>query len=113
MFGFKIARVDAVERRQIAMDIEREPMERDSPLDRDADGRYFPALNPDAREALDPAGIEIEFIERRDQRVLDQAQVADGRKFSAIEIDDRISDQLSRAVIGDISSSLDDMVRVR
>src|SRR6202011_505223 len=72
----------------------------------DADGRDLSVADPDAGITGQPAGRDPEVGQDVDQAAFEVAQVQTDIGFRA-EVKDRIADQLSRAVVGDVPTAID------
>jgi hypothetical protein len=101
------ARDRPLERPHVVVDVDREAMRRDPALDVHADRGDLALLHPHAG-VLDPvlwavAGGDPLVGERRDERRLDPAQVRD----HVVDADDRVADELARAVIGELAAAVD------
>ena len=101
------------ERRGIEVDVERVAVRRDPLRDVDADRRDLARRRrqPDAREPLDPRRLEAEGGERLDQRLLEVAAVLLHVLAVARQVEDRVADELARAVIRRLAAAvgLDDL----
>ena len=83
---------------QPRVEVQREPAERGPLLDRVAE-------HPDPAAALDPAGLQAELGGRADQRLLQAAYMRDD-VHRARQLQDRVADQLARAVPGDLAAAV-------
>ena len=81
-------------------------MKGDSPAHRDADRSNLPVVNPYAGPGRGATRSNTKFLQCRDGYLLELPQVAvHGLTQSRTEINDRISDHLSRTVVGDIAAA--------
>src|SRR5690606_38698429 len=106
------ARDDRGVHRQVHVAVERETVHRDSARDPDADRRDLSLApsavggEPHARPALDPSRGEPEIGTRREEGVLERADVGDDVDGLG-EPHDRIADELARAVPRDPAPAVD------
>ena len=91
------ARDDEVEVAKIGRHVEREAVPGDPVARVHADRRDLAAARPDAGEAGVPLAGNAEVAERVDQRLLDLPQIPVQILLVALEVDDRIADELARA----------------
>src|SRR5262249_36220188 len=102
----KPARDDAAEIIQIGAHVERKPMVSNAAPDGDADRGDFFIADPDARPRWTPLRSDAEMRERPDRGAFEVAQIAvDVLSELRFQIDDRIDDELSRAVIGHVAAA--------
>lgn len=99
------ARNDQIEVLQIGRDVEREPVARHPSRDPDADRRQLLASDPDAGQAVDTAGVDAVVGSGANQDLLDVADVSVDVLSIGFQIDNRITDDLSRAVVGDVAAA--------
>src|SRR5206468_4220720 len=72
----------------------------------DADGRDLLAIRePHAGAARDAPALEPEARERGDQRVLERTEPAVEIAADAVQVDDRVTDQLAGSVPGDVAAA--------
>jgi hypothetical protein len=64
------------------------------------------ALEPDAGEPLDARGLEVEGADCPDDRLLEVADVALHVAAVAVEIEDRVADELARPVVGGLPAAV-------
>ena len=100
------ARHEHVEEREVRRHVEREPVPGDPLPGVHADGGDLPARRPHARESLGAFAANVECRERANQRGLELAEVPVQVLLVMAQIDDRISDELSRPVKGDVAAAL-------
>src|SRR4051812_48003773 len=67
----------------------------------------IPDAYPDASVLLDAATNETKLRDRPDQRLLHLPQIPVEILSVALEIDDRVADQLTRPMEGDVAAALD------
>ena len=69
------------------------------------------ALEPDAGQPLDPRRLELERRQRPDQRLLEVAAVLPHVPPVAVQVEDRVADELARAVERGLAAAvgLDDL----
>ena len=101
------ARHDPRERLEVVVDVDREAVRRDAARDVHADRGDLALAGPDAG-VVGPlvgarAGVEPGVGERGDDRALDRAQVGD----DVDDPHDRIADELTRAVVGELAAAVD------
>lgn len=110
------ARHDQVEVRQVGIDVQGETVHRHPPRDPDADRRDLasplavpvirPTADPDPRGARIPSRRDPETSERVDDRLLQEPNPLMDPDPESVEVHDRIDDQLTWTVVGDVSSSV-------
>jgi hypothetical protein len=102
---------DVAEWLQVVLDVDGEAVGGYSARDVDADRGDLPLIDPDAgvvRAIIrSAAGVEALLCQCGDERLLERADVGD----DVIDADDRVPDQLTRAVVGDLAAAvgLDDL----
>jgi len=101
------ARDDEIEIGEVGRDVEGEPVPGDPVARVHADRGDLLAAGPHSGERSIPFAGNSIVGERVDQRFLDLSQVPVQILLVALEIDDRISDELAGSVEGDVSSALD------
>lgn len=96
---------DAGKMLEVGRDVEGEAVVSDPTTHRDADGGDFAGADPDAGEAVASGGGEPEATDGTYHHFFQKSEVGvevfDGRK-----IDDRIADDLPRAVVGDVAAAI-------
>ncbi len=114
------ARDDPIEVAKIGGDVESEAVRRDALRDMDADGGDFFLLNaasgnrPDAGSPGDALCHHAEVAAGTDEDFFEQTNIIHWTKMGtffagqiAAQIDDRVADELARAMVGDIAASID------
>src|SRR5438132_8198156 len=101
----------AIERREVRVHVQREPVTRHAARDAHPDGRDLRVTpvgqrDPDAGPALDGAGRDAEVGERGSQGVLERPHIRDDVRRVA-EREDRVPDQLPGPVVGDVATAVD------
>src|SRR5205814_10489351 len=71
----------------------------------DADGADLPIANPCSGQAVDPPGGDPVVAADANHRLFQVAHVAVHVAPIGIQIEDRVTDDLSRPVIGDVSAA--------
>ena len=105
------ARDDRLERAEVAVAVEREPVQRRRPRHPHADGGDFarrsaPAgRHPHSGAAVDAAYLQTHVGAHLDQRFLDAPNVIDHIERLG-QPDDRVADQLARPVPGDLAAAV-------
>src|SRR2546425_3480779 len=107
----KTAREDALETREVGRNVQRETVRRDTARYADADradlrGAAIREIDPHARLPALRARRDAVAGERVAHRVLDRAHVSD-EVLPLAERDDRIANELPRAVGGDVATTID------
>jgi len=100
-------------RQTIRGDVDGEAMHRDPFADADADGCKFAVFHPNAGESVSPVGIDAELAAGVDQCVLDFPEMGVEVFPAPSEIENRVSHQLARPVIGRLAATIDLTDRVR
>src|SRR5207244_12826348 len=97
---------DVCKEAEVGRHVERKAMGGDALRDLDADGRDLAVADPDAGVTGKPVGRNPEVGEDVDQAAFELAQVEADIGFGA-EIEDRIADQLPRAVVSHVPAAID------
>lgn len=108
--------VDQVEEGEVGGDVEGDSVERDPAAEFDADGADFGEAvgrgsgagiaDPDAGGAFGALAGDFELAERADDGFFEEAHVGVQVEAVAIQIDDRVGDELPRAVEGDVAAAI-------
>ena len=105
--------------REITANIKREPVHGDPMPHAHADRRdfaaspdYFGVLDPNPGKALAPRGRKSVLGEKIDEHLLEPAQIAMQILSAPAKIDNRITHQLSRSVIGRLAAAIDRKKRI-
>ena len=106
------ARVDEVEVGEIDGDVERDPVVAHAALDAEPEGADLARVRavgvaPAAGVAVAPAGGDAERGAGRHEGRLERADERPDHQAARSERDDRVGDQLARAVVGDLAAALD------
>ncbi len=96
---------------EVGVDVEREAVHGAAATQAHADGRDLAVLDPHARVAVESGRTgEPEVRERVDQQLLDRAHIGDGVGHAAAPLaghrEDRIADELTRPVVGDVAAAV-------
>ena len=102
-----------VERREVAANVQGEPVHRDPMPDADADRGDLSIFDPDAGQARPGRGGDPDFGQGFDQQLFQPAQITMEILAASAQVDDRIADQLARPVIGRLSAAIDRKERMR
>lgn len=70
------------------------------------DGREFFLFHPDTGEAIFGGGIDSEILARQNQGMLDRADEGVQVFAEISEVNDRVTDELTGAVVGGLSASI-------
>ncbi len=101
------AGIDAPEGFQIHRDVERETMERTATTDAQAQGRNLCSADIDARCTCVSQGGDVPSVQRVDLRLLDAAHEFAHANLQRPQVEQRIRDDLTRPVIGHLSTAID------
>ena len=85
--------------------VEREPVARDPALDPDADGADLLRADPGPGQPRDPAGLEAVLAGHPDHHLFEIAHVLVHVAAVRLQADDRVADDLARAVVGHIAAA--------
>jgi hypothetical protein len=103
------ARDDVVEHREVGIDVEGEAVARAPTCDLDADRGDLLGVDPHAGEPRLGVGFDPEIGQRADEHGLELAHVGHDIAETVAprgKRDDRIADELARAVIGDVAAAV-------
>ena len=98
---------DRVEGREIAPHVQREAMHCDPMADTDADGGDLAFADPDPRQAGTRPRFDLEGSEQRDQERFNPTQIAMQILPVMAQVEEKITDQLPRAVISRLATPID------
>src|SRR5216684_5945705 len=99
------ARDDAVEVVQVGGEVQREPVTDDRAVELDSDRGHLLAVRPDAGEAAaSRLGCDAKLTQEVDQGLLEALQVFGNRAPKMLEVEDRVTHELARAVIGRLAA---------
>ena len=99
------ARHDQLEEVEIGVQVVGEAVAGHPPLDADADGADFLRANPRAGQTLDASGLDLVVARHADHGVFQIANVAVHVAAVGFQTDDRVSNNLARAVIRHITAA--------
>ena len=102
---------DPAEGVELRRHVEGKAMHCDPMADMYPDGGDLLVFNPDPGQAGTPPGVEPELEQRPDQHLLQLADEAVNVPPPHAQVDDRVADDLSRAVVGDAATALDPVYR--
>jgi hypothetical protein len=103
------ARNNVLKIAQVGRDVERETVRCDPSADVHADGGDLALAYPDARQLRNTARLDAEIRQSIDQRLFDSPHVGPHVALPLAQIEDRIADDLSWAVIGDVAAAVGGM----
>src|SRR5713226_5308376 len=107
------ARNDAIKRREVAADVERETRHRDPIANAHANGRDLAIFNPDAGQTRTRLRCDFVDRERFDQKLFQPAQIAVEILPAPAQINNWITNQLAGTVIGRLATAVDGKKRMR
>src|SRR5215207_11750742 len=104
---FITARIDAAERLQVQIHVQGEPMVSRTAPHADADARKLSALNVNTRRTAAALREDPEFSSVVDDCPLERGYEITDAETGAAQIDERIDDELARAVVRHLPSPVD------
>ena len=107
LFVFNATRDDVAEVGEVAVDVECQPVHRDPAGASDAKGTDFLIPDPDACESFDSSCGDSVFGADKNDNLFQFPQVFVDVCEVAIEVEDRIGDELPRPVVGDVAAPVD------
>src|SRR5439155_16938108 len=106
------ARNDQVEIAEVGCVVERKSVTGDPSGNADTDGREFLLPNPYAGQAGNPSSLDPVIPRHSNQHFLQIANVAMDVAAIGFQIDDRIPDDLTGTVIGDVATATGQIVEI-
>src|SRR5579871_745877 len=103
------ARHDVPEVAQVCCVIQCKSMRSDPAADVNADGCDLLSLNPNAGAAQETLGLDAEFVQSVDNRLLHGPNIGDHVALPFSQIENGISDDLTGAMIGDVAAPIGGM----
>ncbi len=98
---------NTIEFRKVGIDVEGKAVYGDPFADTHAEGGNLLSFDPDTGQPLLPVRLNIELCKSEDDDLFEATEIAVNIGKVPVQIDDRIPDDLSRTMVGDIPSTVD------
>ena len=105
-YGFAFAGDDPIVKAQIGVHVQCKAVRRNPAFDVNADRHDLAVAGMHARQTFEPESLDLKIAHRADQDFLDVADVSVNVFAVGREIDDRIADDLTDAVIRDLAAAV-------